>query len=71
MVKRLKDLWMRFAVVLAAINGAILLTILFVFVITPIGLIMRALGRSPLASKEPADTHWLALPSEDDPRKPF
>jgi len=71
MLKRLKDLWMQFARLLATINTAVLLTVLFVCVITPLGLLMRILRRSPLRSTPPADSQWIALPSGDDPRKPF
>ena len=40
-------LWMKLAEVLAWINTRILLGVVFYLVVTPIGLIMRLLGRGP------------------------
>ena len=40
--------WMRFAEALGWINTRVLLVIIFYLVVTPIGLVMRIFGRSPL-----------------------
>jgi uncharacterized membrane protein YkvI len=55
---RVRDLWMRFAAVLGAVNSRILLTIVFAVVITPIGLLLRALGRQPIPWRVDADSYW-------------
>jgi len=49
-------IWWRFAQALGWINARILLTAFFVIVLTPVGIIMRLLGRSPLRPSHPATT---------------
>jgi uncharacterized membrane protein YcfT len=71
MVKLLKGLWMRFAAILAAVNSAIVLTVVFFFVVTPIGLLMRLFGRSAYSASAQAPPQWHPLPPDSDPRKPF
>src|ERR1700694_3071963 len=41
-------IWMRIAHVLGWINSRVLLTAFFFLVLTPVGIVMRLLGRSPL-----------------------
>ena len=50
-------LWWRFALILGWINSRIILSAFFFVVLTPVGIVMRALGRNPL---KPArdDTAW-------------
>jgi hypothetical protein len=43
--------WMKLAEVLAWINTRLLLGIVFFFVVTPIGLIMRGLGHDPMRQR--------------------
>jgi len=43
--------WVRIGFILGWINSRIILTILFFLVIVPMGLLMRALGRDPVARK--------------------
>jgi hypothetical protein len=71
MIQRLKNLWMQAAVGLGRINSAILLSLLFFFVLTPIGLLLRLLGRSPLASPPTGSSLWHPIDDESDARKPF
>jgi hypothetical protein len=54
-------LWMTFAIVLGAIVSTILLTLLFYFVVTPIGLVARVAGKDFLSQKlEPnATSYWI------------
>lgn len=40
--------WMRVGGALGWFNARVLLTLMFVFVLTPTGLVLRALGRNPL-----------------------
>lgn len=52
--------WEKLGHVLGIINSYILLTILFVFVFTPLGLIMRLLRKDPLKIrwKNKSETYW-------------
>jgi hypothetical protein len=54
-------LWMMLAVVLGFVMTRIILGIVFICVVTPIGIVMRMLGRDPLR-KHPdasADSYWI------------
>jgi hypothetical protein len=60
--------WWRIAQVLGWINSRIILGLFFVVVITPAGLMMRALGRNPLHGRS-GPTNWGAYPARmRDPR---
>jgi Saxitoxin biosynthesis operon protein SxtJ len=50
--------WMRLGEALAWVNTRILLTLIFFLVVTPIGLVMRLFGRSPIAAKRLDDSYW-------------
>jgi len=55
--------WMKFARALGWINSRILLTLLFVAVITPYGLLQRLLGRDPLGRRwHRAAPAWTPAP---------
>jgi hypothetical protein len=62
------DLWIGFSIVLGYFVSRILLTIVFFLVITPTGLIMRALGKDPMERKlDPAaTTYWRRKEQEPD-----
>lgn len=49
--------WMRLGEALAWVNTRILLTLIFFLVVTPIGLVMRLFGRSPIATGR-RDSYW-------------
>ncbi len=53
--------WMKFAFALGWINARILLTIFFYCVLTPIGLIIRAVGRDLLERKidQESESYWI------------
>ncbi len=62
-------LWMGVAFVLGNIMSRLLLALVWYLVVTPIGLLMRAVGRDPLRLKAPdpaPDTYWvdIELPRE-------
>jgi Saxitoxin biosynthesis operon protein SxtJ len=59
--------WMRFAFALSRITTPIFLGIVYYLVFTPIGLIMRALGRNPLA-RAPGQSRWIARGGASDRR---
>jgi Saxitoxin biosynthesis operon protein SxtJ len=53
--------WMKFAQVLAWINTRLILGVFFYVVMTPVGLIMRLIGRDPLQRKldRAASSYWI------------
>jgi len=53
--------WMAFAYVLGWVNTRLILGVFFYLVITPVGLIMRLLGRDPLLRKfdRSAVSYWV------------
>ena len=56
-------IWMRFARLLGWINSHVLLTLLFVFVITPYGIVLRLLGRDTIGARWRATPpRWLPAP---------
>jgi hypothetical protein len=57
----LNRLWLRFGLLLHRIVSPIVLGIMFFLVITPIGLLMRALGKDPLRLRfdRGASTYWI------------
>ena len=55
-------IWWRLAQLLGWINSRIILTIFFVLVLTPLGLVMRAIGKNPLRGQKGA-TNWSPYPT--------
>ena len=57
----LNKIWFRFGLLLGAVTAPVVMALLFFLVITPTGLIMRALGKDPLRQKSgrSAVTHWI------------
>jgi hypothetical protein len=50
-------IWMRIGEALGWVNTRLLLTLVFFLVVTPIGLLMRLFGRSPMAVRR-SDSYW-------------
>ncbi|HYC59063.1 MAG TPA: SxtJ family membrane protein [Thermoanaerobaculia bacterium] len=50
--------WMRFGEALGWINTRVILTLVFFLVVTPIGLLMRLFGRSPMEPARRGDSYW-------------
>lgn len=67
--------WMAFAAVLGAINSRILLTVVFLFVFTPVALLQRVMRRDPLrARRDPAATSYRipsTAPAPNHMTRPF
>ena len=63
--------WAVFARALAWVNTRLLLGILFYLMITPLGLVLRALGKDPLerAPDPAADTYWAQREKIADPSR--
>jgi hypothetical protein len=54
--------WWKFAMVLGHVNARIILTIAFAVVLTPMGLLWRAIGKDPLARKRKNWPGWSPPP---------
>jgi hypothetical protein len=54
--------WWRFAGALGYINARLLLTVLFLVVLVPVGLIWRIMGKDPLARRRAAWQGWSPYP---------
>src|SRR5687768_14599537 len=50
--------WMKLAEVLGWINTRLILIVVYYLLVTPIGVVMRLFGRSPLAIDRKAKTYW-------------
>ncbi len=63
----LRVAWMKLAHVLGVVNSWLILTVIFVAVVTPVALVMRMLGRSPIArGPDPARiSYWQARRTEE------
>jgi Saxitoxin biosynthesis operon protein SxtJ len=59
--------WMRFALLLSRVTTPIFLGIVYYLVFTPIGLVMRALGRNPLV-RASGQGRWIVRGGETDRR---
>jgi hypothetical protein len=55
-------LWWKMAIALGHVNARIILTIAFVIVLTPIGLLWRLLGKDPLARRRKNWDGWSPSP---------
>jgi hypothetical protein len=64
--------WMKFALVMNWISTRVILTLLFCLAIIPIGLLMRILGKRPLAVgfDKGADSYWIRRERKEyDPKR--
>ena len=60
--------WMKFGIVVGAINARIILSIVFYLVLTPFGLVMRLFGRDPMRRRLD-DSVSYRVASQTDPSK--
>jgi hypothetical protein len=62
LLQPLNQLWFRFGLLLHAIINPLVMGLMFFTVITPIALIMRALGKRPipLRGDKALDSYWIA-----------
>lgn len=62
-------LWWRFAQTLGWINTRVILTLFFLLVLTPVGVLMRLCGRNPLKTRAHPGTNWSTyVARRHDPR---
>ena len=67
----LNKLWMKFGLFLGSIVAPLVMGIVYFMVVTPVGLIMRSLGKDLLRIKKnkSASTYWIAREKQDDTMK--
>lgn len=63
--------WWAMAGVLGYVNARVILTVAFLVVLTPIGLIWRAIGRDPLQRKRTNFAGWSSYPARYRDRNHF
>jgi hypothetical protein len=63
LLTRPRAVWMRGALALGYVNARIILTVLFLLVLTPMGLIWRLIGRDPLAQLRQRWPGWVPHPA--------
>jgi hypothetical protein len=63
LLARPRAIWMRGVLTLGYVNARIMLTVLFVLVLTPMGLIWRLIGRDPLAHRRQRWPGWGPHPA--------
>jgi hypothetical protein len=63
LLRRPSAWWWRVAHILGYVNTRILLTVMFVIVFVPLGLIWRLMGRDPLARRRTGFPGWSPYPS--------
>ena len=69
-LKPVYKVWMAFAVILGYFVSRILLSAIFYLVVTPIGLVMRLLGKDLLDRKlKDRDSYWHVRDDEYDPKR--
>ena len=58
-------LWMRFALALSWVMTRVILSVFFYTILTPVGLVMKLLGKAPLdlAWKDGKTTYWIDKPA--------
>ncbi|MBI2416874.1 MAG: hypothetical protein HYV28_03060 [Ignavibacteriales bacterium] len=67
-LKYIYKIWMAIAFILGWLVSRILIIFIFSFLITPIGLLLRAIGKSPLdiLFKDGKNSYWIAKKSRDN-----
>jgi hypothetical protein len=62
LLKRPSDLWWAFAMVLGYINARIILSVIFIVILTPLGIVWRLIGRDPLGRRRRSWPGWSPHP---------
>lgn len=70
---RIEVYWMAFAEKLSVVATFIILTITFIFAITPLGLLLRLMGKDLLSLKldKNAATYWVPVPADAPGTRPY
>ena len=64
-------LWWKLTMALGYVNARVILTIAFLLVLTPIGLLWRLLGRDPLGKRRESWPGWTTYPQRYADRSHF
>ena len=65
-----QDAWMGLSHVISRVTTPIFLAVVYFGVITPIGLVMRLMGRGTLRTTQgPGESYWVARPPESRSRR--
>ena len=76
-LKPLRKLWLRFGILLHAVSNYVIISALFFLTITPIAVILRVLGKSPLTLRRDscAQSYWITReppgPSSENMKNQF
>jgi hypothetical protein len=62
MLKWPSAVWWRLAMVLGYVNARVILTVAFVLILTPMGLIWRLIGRDPMTRRRDRRPGWVPHP---------
>jgi hypothetical protein len=57
------DVWWRFAALLGWFNARVLLSVIFLLILTPLGLVWRLTGKDPLMRRRGARPGWVPYPA--------
>lgn len=70
-LRQVYRVWMLLAVALGFVMTRVILTVVFALVVTPLGVVRRALGHDPMRRRRPDRSLWIACPDDpnDDPRR--
>ena len=71
LLKYPSNAWWAMAGVLGYVNARVILTVAFLIVLTPIGLLWRAIGRDPLRRKRANFAGWSPYPARYRDRNHF
>jgi saxitoxin biosynthesis operon SxtJ-like protein len=63
--------WWRFSKALGYVNARVLLTVVFVVLLTPVSIVWRLIGKDPLARKRRPGTGWSPYPERYRDRKHY
>jgi hypothetical protein len=55
--------WWKLAMVLGYVNARVILTLIFLTVLTPLGVVWRVIGRDPLARRRASWSGWSPYPA--------
>jgi len=63
LLKPVSDIWWKFSAVLGWFNARVLLSVIFLLILTPLGLIWRLTGKDPLARRRRTWQGWAPYPA--------
>lgn len=75
-LKPIEKIWMKIAELIAAVMTRVILTLTYILVITPIGLILKIIGKDIIQKKieSESSTYWVAVEPDGPcsrPDKPY